>query len=37
MEDKKYGKYININVSGVTPDSVHLYKDSNYTAMKNES
>lgn len=37
LEDSTYGKYINIAVTGVIPETIHLYRKSNYTAMKDES
>ena len=37
MEDKTYGRYVNIYANGVIPNTIHLYKESNYTAMKDES
>ena len=37
MEDQTYGRYVNIYANGVIPNTIHLYKESNYTAMKDES
>ena len=37
MEDKTYGKYVNLYVNGVIPNTIHLYKEANYTAMKDET